>query len=249
MLKRFFSWNVAAADYIEDRLPNSFTRSLLYLHELTTARLMNEHDGLLIVDVGGGHMSPFAKHRTHPGTYVLGIDILFEQVAHNSDANAGAVCDVCTSIPLADATADLIVSRSVLEHLPNNAVFVAECRRTLKPGGHAIHVCPTRRAPFALINRIIPNWLTRKLIRTFFPQWADECGFPTFYNHCSYPELPRLHERHGLEVEELHLRYYQSIYFKPFLPIYLVSVAYDLILWALQIRFLSSQILIVARRP
>jgi SAM-dependent methyltransferase len=211
--------------------------------------MMNERDGLMVVDVGGGHTSPFAKRRTQPNTFVLGMDILFEQVANNPDANAGLVCNVCTSIPLKDATADLIVSRSVLEHLPDNAAFVAECHRTLKPGGRAIHVCPTRRAPFALINRIIPNSLTKKLIKTFFPQWADECGFPTFYDHCSYPELPRLHERNGLMIEELHLRYYQSIYFKPFLPIYLISVLYDLTLWALRIRFLCSQIVIVARRP
>lgn len=248
MLKRLVEWNVAAADYIENRLPDDFTRSLLHLHELTTARLMNSQDGLVVIDIGGGHMSPFAKRRERRDTFVIGADILLEQVVDNPDSDAGMVCDVCASIPLRDRSVDLLVSRSVLEHLPDNAAFVAECHRVLKPGGRAVHVCPTRRAPFALINRIVPNAVTRNLIRIFFPQWIDDCGFPAHYDHCAYPELTRLHARNGLRIEELHLRYYQSIYFKPFLPIYLISLAYDLLLWAVNFKPLCSQILLVARR-
>jgi len=248
MLKRLIEWNTAAADYIENLLPKGFTRSLLYLHELTAARLMNSQENLVVVDIGGGHMSPFAKRRERRSTFVIGADILLEQVANNPDSDAGMVCDVCTSIPLRDGSIDLLVSRSVLEHLPDNAAFVAECNRVLKPGGRAVHVCPTRRAPFSLINRIIPNALTRKLISIFFPQWIDECGFPAHYDHCAYPELVRLHLRNGFRIEELYLRYYQSIYFKPFLPIYLISLAYDLLLWIVDFKPLGSQILLVAQR-
>jgi hypothetical protein len=95
---------------------------------------------------------------------------------------------------------------------------------------------------------VLPNAVVHSLIHYFFPNWSDECGFRAHCDSCGYPEMPRLYERSGFIVEDIQLRYHQSIYFKPFLPIYLVSLAYDLILWALDFRWLSSQLLVVARR-
>ncbi len=250
MLGGFFAWNQAAANWIERRLPRRFNRSLLHLHEITVARLINESTGMVVLDVGGGHMSPFAEHRrTERGTYLIGSDILFDQVHSNPQVDAGVVCDACAGLPFRDGSIDLIVTRSVLEHLPDNAAFVAECHRVLKPGGRAAHVFPGRRAPFALLNRVLPNALVKWLILTFFPGWSDECGFRAFYDSCAYPEMLRLHKRAGLEVEAVELRYYQSIYFKPLLPVYLISLAYDLVLWLLDVKPLSSQLFIVAHRP
>jgi SAM-dependent methyltransferase len=248
MLNRFIAWNMAAADFIEDRLPRSFTRSLLYLHELAAARLVGGDEGLKVLDMGGGHMTPFAKHRHSRSIFLVGADILWDQVRNNREIDAGLVCDACEALPFRDASFDLVATRSVLEHLHDNATFVAECSRILKTGGRAIHVFPTRRTPFAMLNRIIPNSVVRWAMHTFFPQWADECGFRAYYDVCGYPEMTRLHLKNGFTVEELHLRYYQSIYFKPFLPIYLVSLAYDLVLWAIDVRWLSCQMVLVARR-
>jgi hypothetical protein len=81
-----------------------------------------------------------------------------------------------------------------------------------------------------------------------FPQWADECGFRAYYSACAHPEMVRLFERSGFSMEDVQLRYYQSIYFKPFLPLYLLSLAYDLLLWNTNCRRLCSQILLIARR-
>jgi SAM-dependent methyltransferase len=248
MLKRFVAWNVAAADFIEDRLPTSFTRSLLHFHELAAARLIEKEAGLKVLDMGGGHMTPFAKHRRDGAIFLVGADILLDQVRNNHEIDAGLVCDACATLPFRDASFDVVATRSVLEHLRDNAVFVAECSRILKSGGKAIHVFPTRRAPFAMLNRVIPNAVVRWAMRNFFPQWVDECGFRAYYDVCGYPEMARLHIENGFAVEELQLRYYQSIYFKPFLPIYLVSLAYDLALWAIDARWLSCQMVLVARR-
>jgi hypothetical protein len=52
----------------------------------------------------------------------------------------------------------------------------------------------------------------------------------------------------GFFPETVEYRYYQSIYFKFFVPFFIVSVIYDLILWAFGIRILAAQMLIVARK-
>ena len=247
MLKGFFRLNIAASDWLERQLPSAFTRSLLYLHELTAARLAAQPSVNVVLDVGGGHSSPFAT-REGSKTLVIGADILYEQVIENHDVDAGVVCDACQALPFSSGSIDLITTRSVLEHLPSNDAFVSECARVLKSGGRVAHVFPAKRAPFALLNRVLPNWLVRRLVRFYFPQWADECGFRAYYDKCGYPEMAALHTSKGFVLEEVQLRYYQSIYFKPFFPVYTLFVAYDLLIWLSGIKWLCCQLLIVARR-
>ena len=47
------------------------------------------------------------------------------------------------SIPLPDASVDVVFSSNVLEHVPDLSRMHAEIRRVLAPQGHCIHVLPT----------------------------------------------------------------------------------------------------------
>jgi SAM-dependent methyltransferase len=47
------------------------------------------------------------------------------------------------TIPLANASVDVVFSSNVLEHVPDLARMHSEIRRVLKPGGTCIHVLPT----------------------------------------------------------------------------------------------------------
>ena len=47
------------------------------------------------------------------------------------------------SIPLPDASIDVVFSSNVLEHIPDLSRMHAEIRRVLAPDGHCIHVLPT----------------------------------------------------------------------------------------------------------
>lgn len=249
MLRPFFRANIALCDRIERALPRRFTRSLLYLHELTAAELMNTRPAQVVVDVGGGHLCPVARHRRADlGTRILAIDVLESQLRRNAVADERVVADACHPLPLRDGAADLVVTRSVLEHLPETRGFLAECARILRPGGFMVHVFPGRFAPFAVLNRILPNAVVRSLLGYFFPKWVDECGFRAFYRDCYYPKVVENFGSDELTLHALHLRYYQSIYFKFFVPLYLVFLLYDLVLWAADARLLASQVLIVAQK-
>jgi Methyltransferase domain len=113
------------------RLSKRFRCSLLNIQELMVALLVNPADRPVVVDVGGGHMSPFARHRQPArGNYLICSDILFEQVRNNPEADAGVVADACTGLPFRDGSLDMVVTRSVLEHLPDNAAFVRDTRES-----------------------------------------------------------------------------------------------------------------------
>lgn len=42
------------------------------------------------------------------------------------------------TVPLPDRSFDLVLSTQVLEHVPDPALYLSECRRVLKPGGHVV---------------------------------------------------------------------------------------------------------------
>ncbi len=60
--------------------------------------------------------------------------------------------------------------------------------------------------------------------------------------------MHRLLEDNGFEIVHRELRYYQSIYYTFFVPLYLLMVLYDLIVWKLGVENLACQMLFVARK-
>lgn len=250
MLRRFIDANKAICNWIEDRLPGRFTRSLLYRHELAIAAAMTARPGAVVVDLGGGKSSPFARHRRGAAAVtIVALDILPGQLVGNRSVDHAVAADVCRSIPLKDASIDIVSTRSVLEHLAAPGEIFAEIHRVLRPDGVSLHVFPTGSAPFSVINRLLPNAVARRLLHALFPEWADECRFRAYYAVGRFPDIVARHRAAGFEVSRLEFRYYQSIYFKFLVPLYLVSLLYDLALHALDARRLACQILIVARKP
>jgi SAM-dependent methyltransferase len=250
MLSRFIRWNIDICNRIEARLPRHFTRSLLYLHELTVAELMNARPGLRVLDIGGGHLCPFARHRKPGlGTEIIASDILEEQLRRNTAADGKFAADATRALPLKDATVDVLATRSVMEHLEHNEPLLREAVRVLRPAGRFVSVFPCRNTPFAWINRLIPNALAKFLLGRIFPEWKDECAFRAHYDNCTHAEMRAALGRAGFEIERVELRYYQAIYFRFLVPVYLLVMLYDLLMWSIDLRPLACQMLVVARRP
>jgi SAM-dependent methyltransferase len=57
-------------------------------------------------------------------------------IAGNSKAQI--VINADGTLPIPDASYDLVLSTQVLEHVDDPAVYLAECRRILKPGGYLL---------------------------------------------------------------------------------------------------------------
>jgi SAM-dependent methyltransferase len=94
--------------------------------------------------------------------------------------------DIAASLPAGVSRRfDLVVSRSVLEHVRGVEMALANSAQLLAPGGFALHFAPTLFAlPFA-INKIAPERAALRLLRLFAPR--DETvhpKFPAIYEHC-----------------------------------------------------------------
>jgi SAM-dependent methyltransferase len=248
LARRLLEVNQRAARRIERRLPAA-RRELRADYVETVARHMNARPGpTLVVDLGSGRECAFARRRV-PGRAitVVGVDASDEELRFNADIDERRVADVARGLPFGDGEVSVLASSSVLEHLPDTGALVAETARILAPGGHAIHMFPSKRSPFALANRLLPRGLAERLLRIFMP-WSRG-GFEAHYDHCTAAAMSRLHREHGLEVVEVRAGYYQAEYFAPALPLYLLAALWDSVVHALDVRPLAATVLLVARRP
>ena len=250
LLTRFFDLNRRLSLAVEARLPATFTQHPPTLYRRRVADAINRRPGQVVLDVGGGKDCPFLPYVDEPGAHlIVAFDYSEEELRRNRRLDNRVVGDAALAgLPFRDASADLVVSRSVVEHIRDNRAFFANCARALRPGGTMIHTFPGRFAPFALINQVLPNWLARRLLAYFFPEWVN-CGFVAFYNRCYYSGVSDLVRRNGLDNAYYTLTYYQSLYFTAFFPLYCLMLLYDLFVWGCGIRNLASAILVTADRP
>jgi ubiquinone/menaquinone biosynthesis C-methylase UbiE len=248
MLWRFFEINRRLCEKIESRLPQAKTPVFL-LYENIVACYMNARPNQIVLDIGGGESCPFAKYRD-PRVHarIIAVDVSEEAMKNNHDVDEKRVADVTDDLPFGNGEVDLIASRTVLEHLQNPEAFIAISSRILKKDGHFINLFPSKFAPFALFNVMVPKKISTKLLSFFFPESRGRTGFPEFYKKCYYTAIKSLLEKHGLEIVFSFLSYYQSHYFRFFVPLFLVSALYEILLEAFGVKDLCAYVLVVARK-
>ena len=118
--------------------------SILYLHSLRSAEIdrITAHftRGARILDIGAG-TGEQALELTRRGFYVTAIEVPELNYAAN---RAFPIIDYDgRTIPLPDASVDIVFSSNVLEHVPDLPRMHAEIRRVLQPSGYCIHAMPT----------------------------------------------------------------------------------------------------------
>jgi SAM-dependent methyltransferase len=175
----------------------------------------------VLLDAGCGHGAPLLLKLAPFVSRAIGVD--------------ACSCD-CSGIEyfqrdladtgLPDQSVDLVVSRSVLEHLSMPEDVFRELHRVLRPGGRFVFLTPNRWDYASLAALAIPNSLHPKLVRLLTDR--KECDtFPTFYRANTTRAIHRLAGQCGFEVESImHLNQYPD-YFRKIPPLFLVGVAYE----------------------
>jgi SAM-dependent methyltransferase len=244
----FVALNRKASNRLEALLPQArdiFSAYIEVVKNVVNARPRNA----VVVDVGGGTTCPFA-HTLKPdaNTMIIALDISEDQLRFNREVNGRLLADVVKTLPFANGTVDLITSRSVLEHLGDVAGFIRHSSEVLKPGGYWIHLFPSKFAPFALINQMLPKAWSRALVGALFPSQKGICGFPALYNLCYYSAIVNLLHKNRFDRVDVTPSYYQSQYFSFCFPLFVLSAAYELLVWLLGQKNLAAYLLVVARK-
>ncbi len=117
---------------------------------------------------------------------------------------------------------DLIASGFVAEHIARPAGFHATVRALLRPGGLAVHLFPTLYEPAFLVNLLIPERVTDRVLQLVQPGREPEgahAKFRPYYRWCRGPsrrQLARL-ESAGFEIVD-YTGYFGHGYFRAFAP-------------------------------
>jgi ubiquinone/menaquinone biosynthesis C-methylase UbiE len=245
----FLAANKRVCKAIERYLPQRRVNIQARYDETVAAYMNSLPAGAVVADIGSGKECRFARYRSSAAQIrIVGVDISEEELAENRDVDEKRVADVARGLPFGRGELDLIASRSVLEHLDDTEAFIADSRRVLGPGGYSIHLFASKFAPFALLNSILPPRVSRLLLDRLHPESKGTVGFRTHYDR-TYPSgVAALLKKHGFEVVASEVSYYQSGYYNFFIPIYLLSAVYELLLYGIRAENLAAKAMVVARR-
>ena len=164
------------------------------------ATSLGDHSAVL--DVGCGREFPLAPKLLKTGAEVHGIDPALDTESVPDRAGVTIKRGTAEAIPYPDDRFDVVVSRSVLEHVQNPLVVFRELYRVLKPGGKFVFLTPSKYDYVSLIASCVPNRFHAAIVERMEGR-EERDTFPTFYRANSAHQLARLAAESGFEVEAL----------------------------------------------
>lgn len=142
--------------------------------------------------------------------------------------------------------ADLIISTTLLEHVPNNKVSLRVMYSSLKEGGEMMHFIPSKFHFYSLILRLVGPKLQKLLIKYLRPHAIAVTGYPAFFDYCSPWEMRRLCEEIGFKEVEIKSYYRANDYFAFFVPLFLVVTVLENLFEFFDFKFFANGFILKA---
>jgi SAM-dependent methyltransferase len=160
---------------------SAFSTYLSRLRELVGA-----YEAPRILELGGGRKPSFtlAELPANVSSYTVN-DISAEELALTAPEFETAQFDVSGDVGDFAGQFDLVFSRTLMEHVRDGEAMHRNVLKLLKPGGVGFHLGPTLYAAPFVLNKILPETLSRKALLSFFPNRRTEYPkFPAYYSWC-----------------------------------------------------------------
>lgn len=160
--------------------------------------------GKRVCEIGGGRDPLFLPQEAKAAAIELIVnDIDADELAAGPEGFEHACFDIAGDLDAAGiepAQFDVMTSRMVIEHVGDVRRAWANMHAMLRPGGIAMAFFPTLYAWPYLVNLMIPEVVSRRIVETLFPgrrSGGDDPKFPAYYDWCyGNPRkmAPMLHE-------------------------------------------------------
>ena len=166
-----------------------------------------------LCEIGGGRdpFFPLADIRARGLDYTIN-DISAEELAAAPEGFRKARFDIAGDLSEPDAEGaqfDLMFSRMVFEHVDGVPRAWANMHKLLAPGGVAFAYFPCLYAWPFLINKLIPESVSSRIVRALYPHRRDGAGdpkFPAHYDHCVAREQTLRPMLEAAGFREIHIR-------------------------------------------
>jgi SAM-dependent methyltransferase len=143
-----------------------------------------------LLEIGGGRDPLFSPEEARAaGLAVTVNDIDASELAMAPPAFARAHFDIAGDLAGAGVSPgayDLVISKMVVEHVAGVPRAWTNMQALLAPNGLALAFVPTLYAPPFVINRLMPEALSARILRAFFPHRHHGImpKFPARYEYC-----------------------------------------------------------------
>lgn len=228
------------------KMKNRFYKNEDHPYEIFEDRvqtLLKAGDTLL--DAGCGRTAPVLQKFKLVAGRLIGVDLVDPRdVAEGLEyykADLGA-------IPVGDASVDLVISRSVFEHIEDPECVYQEANRILKPGGHLVFLTANIWDYGTAIARLVPNRFHSKIIKAVEGR-PEEDTFPTAYKTNSPSVVNRLAAGAGFQVQSFEYLNQYPNYFMFNGALFLIGVGYEKLTSRFHsLRFLRGWILVTLQK-
>lgn len=250
LARRVIAANVRLSQVTQERLRLPTDKTLWGLFDREASDLLRGlPDGALVLDLGGGRRFVYHRAVDPPGRLdVVAVDISPEELALNTHVTRTLTADVAAGLPLPDSSADLILSRALLEHVNGVPAAIENMARVLKPGGVALHIIPCRYSLFGMAAQLLPFGLLLRLTHAVMPETRGHVEFPVVYDHCWPNALEEEFRRAGFREVWCENTWACPGYFEAVFPLFLFHAVWECTARKLRIRRLSAYALIRAVR-
>jgi SAM-dependent methyltransferase len=202
--------------------------------------------GIRLLDAGCGRYLRFCREFSRTAR-VVGIDLEETFDTDNRQAPFAVRGDI-GALPFPSGHFDMVISRSVVEHLEDPGRVFGEFCRVLRPGGKVVVITPNKFDYVSIIAAITPYRLHRVLVSRIFRVPEDDV-FPTLYRANTMSAMRRAMCDAGLVERELEMinHYPAYLMFSPLL--FRIGILYERLTSLRWFRSLRGSILCVFEKP
>jgi SAM-dependent methyltransferase len=203
-------------------------------------------DTQVLLDAGCGRTMPVLKKYLGRVERLIGVELVdFTDVPDGIEA----LNTDLAKLPLPDSSIDLIMSRSVFEHLSDPIAVLREFVRVLRPAGAVVFLTPNMWDYGTLVARMVPNRFHASIVKHVEGR-KEEDTFPTAYKTNTRRAVDRIAAGAGLTVERFSYlsQYPNYLLFNG--ALFFIGMCFEQVINRFEsLRFLRSWILVTLRKP
>jgi SAM-dependent methyltransferase len=200
----------------------------------------------VLLDAGCGRTVPVLRKYLGRARHLIGIELVeFSDVppgieTHNADLS---------QLPVPDASVDLIMSRSVFEHLVDPESVYREFSRVLRPGGAVVFLTANMWDYGTLVAKLVPNRLHAAIVR-YVEGRKEEDTFPTAYRTNTHTDVDRLAASAGFVLESFEYLSQYPNYLMFNGALFFLGMCFEKVISRFEmLRFLRGWIMVTLRKP
>lgn len=200
----------------------------------------------VLLDAGCGRTAPVLRKYVGKARRLIGVELVpfTEDIAGIEIYNADLA-----HLPLETSSVDLIMSRSVFEHLTDPDSVYREFARVLRPGGALLFLTANMWDYGTLVAKLIPNRFHGAIVKRVEGR-PEEDTFPTAYRTNTRRDVDNLARHSGLTMESFEYlsQYPNYLLFNG--PLFFLGMCFEKTIARISLlRFLRGWILVTLRKP